>query len=50
MPEYGKSGSITYYAKAVLPGEYVMDSVYATGGDTIVVSSPRSKVVVNVGK
>lgn len=50
MPEYGKSSSITYYAKAVLPGEYVMDRVYATGSDTIVMSSPRSKVVVNVGK
>lgn len=50
MPRGYISGALTYKAKAVLPGEYVLESAYTTGINSDMLRTPRGKVVINAGK
>lgn len=42
MPPYTSSGYIRYYARAVLPGEFTVDSAYLTGPRTQMAMSPQA--------
>lgn len=47
MPPYASSGYIRYYARAILPGTFTVDSTYLTGPRAQMAMSPKTTITID---